>query len=281
MSGWQTLPLSIEFLEPQKPYRPDTQQLALHRRAIRNDILSRLPSVDLGRALLHYDTENVSWMHCCYHAPSFRRECDLLWAELDNGAQDTEINWSFLALLFSVLLSAAYYLPQETFAYLFPGRTQLELAGTWLGACTQCLHEADWMRSHSLYAVQAVAIMASAAVNSGKADMYFTLLGAAIRVAQALNLHRLGPDPNPQEPDIAREVRKRTWYQLLYQDAFHVAFNGACSIQYTQFNTPKPVHCIDEMLDHGFGLTVVPLSVPTADSHVSQLHRRKRHIYHS
>jgi len=44
-----------------------------------------------------------------------------------------------------------------------------------------CLHEADWMRSHSLYAVQCVAVIASAANNIDKAELYFTLLGAAIR----------------------------------------------------------------------------------------------------
>lgn len=225
MDEAHSLPLSLEFLTPQQPYRPDRQQLARHRRAIRDDILARLPSEEVGRALVHYDTQNVSWMHCCYHAPTFRRECDLFWAELGTGA---EVNWSFLALLFSVLLSAAYYLPQETFAYLFPGQSQLQLVGTWLDAATQCLQEADWMRCHSLYAVQSVAVMASSAVNTGKADMYFTLLGAAIRVAQALNMHRLGPDKDSKYSDIAREVRKRTWYQLLYQDAFHVAFNGAC-----------------------------------------------------
>lgn len=46
------------------------------------------------------------------------------------------------------------------------------------------------------------------------------------RVAQALNLHRLGPDDprlykskvsKVSKLIIAREVRKRTWYQLVYQ----------------------------------------------------------------
>jgi hypothetical protein len=61
-------------------------------------------------------------------------ESDLFWDEL--GSEDVEVNWSFLALLFGVLMvgyqgqggprltqqSAAYHLPPTTFATLFPSR---------------------------------------------------------------------------------------------------------------------------------------------------------------
>lgn len=53
-------------------------------------------------------------------------------------------------------------------------------------------------------------------------------LCTTLRVAQALNLNHLGPDPYPQSGDnkaqrltpkavINREVKKRTWWQLVIQ----------------------------------------------------------------
>lgn len=86
-----------------------------------------------------------------------------------------------------------------------------------------CLQEANWMRNHNLYAIQVVAVIAEAANNIGKADLYFTLLGSAVRIAQSLRLHQLGPDAEQtyhsknSKVIVEREVRKRTWYQLLYQ----------------------------------------------------------------
>ena len=47
--------------------------------------------------------------------------------------------------------------------------------------CIGALHEADWMASHSLYALQCVSVMISVANILGKADLYYTMLGAATR----------------------------------------------------------------------------------------------------
>lgn len=111
--------------------RPDRKMLARYRKAVRRDLLTQLPPVAVGHALVQFDMENVAWMHCCYHGPTFsestttahpltrqERETDLFWAAL--GSDDVEINWSFLALLFGVLMSAAYHLPPDMFSYLFP-----------------------------------------------------------------------------------------------------------------------------------------------------------------
>jgi hypothetical protein len=67
---------------------------------------------------------------------------------------------------------------------------------TYFEACEGCLRETDWLRSHSLcvtrlpgfrlthsYTVQCTAVIASAANHIGKADWYFTMLGATIRYA--------------------------------------------------------------------------------------------------
>ncbi|KAL7419985.1 hypothetical protein Q5752_004948 [Cryptotrichosporon argae] len=254
-------------------YCPDPR-LRAYRAAVRHDVLARLPSADVGRALVRYDVEHVSWMHCCYHGPTFQAESDLFWSEL--GADDVEVNWSFLALLFGVLMSALHHLPTSTAAVLFPSQDTQATMSVWFDACMLVLTEADWMRAHSLYAVQCIAVIVSPANHLGKADLYFTLLGAAVRVAQALNLHRLGPDGYDRRTVraavlVAREVRKRVWWQLVIQDSFHVAFNGACSIHESQFDTPPPVHWTDDPLGPDGQVVQLSHDVPTIDSHTCQL----------
>ncbi|ADV23044.1 hypothetical protein I305_03729 [Cryptococcus gattii E566] len=274
-----THPHTYLHLPPVQPSRLNSRRLALYHEVVRKDILSQLPPATVGRALVQFDMDNVAWMHCCYHGPTFQREADLVWAEL--ASDDIEINWSFMALLFGVLMSGAYHLPQGTFQHLFPSQTRLDLINQWFNACIMCLQEADWMRSHSLYAIQCVAIITSAANHVGKADLYFTLLGAAVRIAQALNLHRLGPDSEllykskNSKLIIAREVRKRTWYQLLYQGKFCCTpyFWVLISINRAQFNTAPPIHCIDSMLGLGMEEAKVSYDIPTTDSHVCQLYK--------
>lgn len=47
------------------------------------------------------------------------------------------------------------------------------------------------------------------------------------------------------------------------------------AINRAQFNTPPPLHCVDDKLAFGAGQAVVPIEIPTFDSHVTQIHKRK------
>ncbi|KAK8865570.1 hypothetical protein IAR55_000714 [Kwoniella newhampshirensis] len=256
---------------PQPTPAAQLSGLAGYKAMVRNDILSRLPSTSVGRALVRWDVENVSWLHCCYHSPTFLSESELFWSEL--GADDVEVNWSFLALMFGVLMSALYHMPSSLAQRILPNQNRRQLVGQWFDCCLLSLNEANWMSSHSLYAVQCIAVIISPANHLGHADLYYTMLGAAIKVAQALNVHRLGPDPysggdhiNGQS-SIAREVRKRTWGQLIIQDWFHLGFNNTCSIHANQFDTPSPLICAD----HSQGVTKVLPELPTVPSHTHHL----------
>lgn len=100
-----------------------------------------------------------------------------------------------------------------------------------------------------------------------KADLYFTMLGTAIRyvpcrmscssltsfrIAQALNLHRLGPDPDMTTSEgslsIAREVRKRTWYQLVIQGvSFHEVRSESSADDQTGFTLRSMVRTVSSV----------------------------------
>lgn len=126
------------------------------------------------------------------------------------------------------------------------------------------------------------AIIVSPANHLGKSDLYFTQLATAIRIAQALNINHLGRDSYPARPGttapamdpralITREVCKRTWWQLVIQDFFHLPFNRSCAIHPSQFDSAVPFHCRDEALCEPSSLETLSLEVPTVDSHTIQL----------
>jgi hypothetical protein len=72
------------------------------------------------------------------------------------------------------------------------------------------------------------------------------LLASAVRIAQSLGIHRLGPDPGSDsnlEDVLQREIRKSVWMFLATQDWFLIPFSNAYSILPGHFTTPLPSSC--------------------------------------
>jgi hypothetical protein len=51
------------------------------------------------------------------------------------------------------------------------------------------------------------------------------------------------------------------------------AYNALVAITQNQFDTPPPLHCFDADLQNPADLKLLPLEVPTIDSHIKQLLR--------
>ncbi|KAF5679858.1 transcriptional regulatory [Fusarium denticulatum] len=84
--------------------------------------------------------------------------------------------------------------------------------------------------------------------NFDKSDLICILVSAAIRIAQCLNLHRLGlNDPDVSVNDaVDGEIRKRVWWFLVRYDWLQIPYQNTCQIHYSQFNTPMPSNCHDD-----------------------------------
>ncbi|VUC25208.1 unnamed protein product [Clonostachys rosea] len=128
-----------------------------------------------------------------------------------------------------------------------------------------CLYRSNFISKHSLTSVQAICVLLQVAHHYDQSDTICVLLAAGIRIAQCLNLHRLGADPQANAPPtidtsslvsalIEREVKKRVWWFLVRQDWLQIPFQNTCLIHFTQFNTPMPVNCFEnaeEMISDG------------------------------
>ncbi|KAH6664576.1 hypothetical protein B0J14DRAFT_681677 [Halenospora varia] len=94
------------------------------------------------------------------------------------------------------------------------------------------------MSAHSIRSIQC-------AHNFDGSDLLAVLFSCAIRIAQTLNIHRLGLDAprlsSTQKSE--REVQKSIWLFLTIQDWFMIPFGNAFSIYPTHCTTSLPANC--------------------------------------
>ncbi|KAJ5119003.1 C6 transcription factor [Penicillium atrosanguineum] len=201
---------------------------------------------------------------------------------VDSVTQDAAVMLEFLALSRQHVLQAAQVdRPQKaetlssTSELLFTGAqvtlyhahaSKLEEVEIYAGdelamVCYQksieSLNQADFMKNHSLFSVQAICLLIYIGHNTGDSDRISVLLASGSRIAQCLAIHRLGPDHKSSISQctdqilrtrrlIDREISKRVWWFLVRQDWLQIPFNNTYNIHPSQFNTPMPRNCDEE-----------------------------------
>lgn len=88
-----------------------------------------------------------------------------------------------------------------------------------------------------VYSIQAITLSTRVSHKLGLSDLNATLLGAAIRIAHCLGLHKIARGSGHQmiatEEDwysaIETEVGRRCWLQLVIQDYFQIPFTETYS----------------------------------------------------
>jgi hypothetical protein len=115
----------------------------------------------------------------------------------------------------------------------------------------ETLYQSGFMDNHKLTSVQTICLLVQVAHNFDKSDLICVLVSTAIRIAQCLGLHRLGSDPEPgignAQGIVGREVKKRIWWFLVRYDWLQIPFQNTCQIHLSQFNTPMPANCHDDV----------------------------------
>lgn len=104
-------------------------------------------------------------------------------------------------------------------------------------------------------------------------NLYSVLLSSAIRIAQSLNIHRIGPDQaQPLSEDLVREreVQKSTWTYLRTQDWFSIPFTNAHAIAPGHCTTPLPTNCngISGLSRDGNEFKSLPMESATEQSYM-------------
>ncbi|CAM1508991.1 Fc.00g027300.m01.CDS01 [Cosmosporella sp. VM-42] len=202
-----------------------------------------------GRQLLYYHQQYLAWMHNVIHGPSFYAEFEA------NLCRESVADKSWLALYYAIVCTTLYHADEDSLSDMGLHITVKDVAAVH-DQCLQLLHEANFMAVHTLQAIQTISILLQVSHNLGQSDLVSVLLSCAVRIAQSLNLHRVGADrsqnaessEHPTQILIDREIKKRVWWSLIRQDWLQIPFQNTYSIHITQFNTPMPSNCHEDPL---------------------------------
>ncbi|KAL4951718.1 hypothetical protein BDW69DRAFT_201270 [Aspergillus filifer] len=207
------------------------------------------------RSMMLYHQDYIAWIHHVLHMPTFREECEGFFA----NPSDYQGLW--LGLYYAMLSVTLYHMDPLLLEDL-DIHSPYSLAELCYQKSINSLNEADYMNNHSLLSLQAICLLIYIGHNVGQSDRISVLLACAVRISQCLCLHRLGPDSTAnaragqerqtlQQRLLEREVSKRVWWFLVRQDWLQIPFNNTYTIHPTQFNTPMPLNC-DEEIVHMF-----------------------------
>lgn len=183
-------------------------------RAQRRPILSildyPLPPMDMMRMLLEEYFNAVHWFSLVIYEPRFRSRFESIQDGLAHPSQKT-----FLHLLSTVLGMGAWYKSHRGgIDPDFPDEDWLGWSQSLVkGAGSQLT---ELMDQTSIASVQTCILLGSYYVYHGKPNLSFALLGATIRTAQAIGLHR-----QPLRGDLGSiEERKRVWWTIYTWDRY-------------------------------------------------------------
>ncbi|KAL4985608.1 fungal-specific transcription factor domain-containing protein [Aspergillus falconensis] len=168
-----------------------------------------LPSTEIIYSLLEDYFDAVHWFSLAIYEPTFRRNLNSIADGLAYSSQKP-----FLILLAVVLGMGAWYRSQKE-------PRELTDNDDWRRMSTELLklvesHLIELMDQPSVTAAQVLILFGSYCVYHGRPNLSFSILGATIRISQAVGLHR-EPSRGTFEDN---EERKRVWWTIYTWDRF-------------------------------------------------------------
>ncbi|KAF2024668.1 hypothetical protein EK21DRAFT_104527 [Setomelanomma holmii] len=222
----------VQYSRPSTPVLRRTTS-AIPDRAQRRPIAAiigfSLPETDVMRLLLEEYFDAVHWFSLVIYEPRFRPKFESITDGMAYPAQK-----AFLLLLSVVLGMGAWYRSHRT--------TRMAHEDDWRSYATSLVQGAgsqltELMDSASIASVQACILLGSYYIYHGKPNLSFSLLGATIRTAQAIGLHR---QPLRGDSDSVEE-RKRVWWTIYTWDRFaSVTYGRPLGINDRECNVSHP-----------------------------------------
>ncbi|GAA5861032.1 hypothetical protein JCM8547_008014 [Rhodosporidiobolus lusitaniae] len=252
-------------------------------------ILRALPSREVTEFLVERYFASVAWLFNHLHAPSFRSELAFFYDTLCSSSPSRahEVDLSFLSLLLMILclaLDSTHYRRSPLALSNKDGTSTEEgkegekekdplsgytdeqrraLPQKWFAASMRALRLAEWETIPKVRTIQTIVLFTQylqlSSASRGQPAQLALWLAAAIRLAQVLELHRLGSNPETMPPEdpawppgrnsLKREMAKRLWAVLVYQDWLGAnSHTRAYMISPLHFDTDDPSNVNDDDL---------------------------------
>ncbi|PWY73053.1 C6 transcription factor [Aspergillus heteromorphus CBS 117.55] len=212
-----------------------------HRRPLASIMGQPFPSIDVIYHLLDDYFDAVHWFSLVVYEPKFRRRLQAIADGFADPAQRP-----FLLLLAIMLSMAAWYRSHRPSDATDSGHDWAKVGADLIKLVESNLVEL--MDQPSILAVQTCILFGSHHLYHGRPNLSFTLLGATIRMAQAIGLHR-----ESQAGDFGdREERKRVWWTVYTWDRFaSITYGTPLGINDKDCNLGMPVEFYE---DPSFGV---------------------------
>ncbi|KAJ6035789.1 fungal-specific transcription factor domain-containing protein [Penicillium herquei] len=205
------------------------------------DLVSLLPSREVAALLVDTYFDRVHWFMLIFHQEDFRRD----WQAMYDSRHSIENypNPAFLSTFLVVIAIALQYTGSHRQHLLREyGVDPSTLKEKILSIIRAKL--LDIVSLASLEAVQTCVLLGTYYLYHGNPGLAWPVCGCGLRLAQALNLHRMVPGSDSTDPEIQRkyETRKRCWWAIYEIETF-------CSMSYGYPLSIKDADCDVELLD--------------------------------
>ncbi|KIJ56788.1 hypothetical protein M422DRAFT_150057 [Sphaerobolus stellatus SS14] len=246
-------------------------------------VVKQLPDRNTSRTLVDFYFTSVNYARCPLYEPLFRSQYESV---MMNGHNLQPADIRFLPLLFVVLALAMRLCPEPVGGSRRVRKlSSLRYALYW--SSRRALLMASAIQTNSLENVLARLLGARFNIFDRQITESWSEIGAAIRTAQALGLHR---DPSNLDLGVFQtEYRRRIWSYVYHADRAYAFITGrppAISDEFT--STRAPLNIDDSVFQSPSGPpTAKPLSDPTPITFVVLRHgfasivgRIARHFQH-
>ncbi|GHJ83737.1 hypothetical protein NliqN6_0139 [Naganishia liquefaciens] len=237
--------------------------------------LESLPLQDLADYLLEHFLREYAWLYVgliegqelanqltyisssirCFHAPTLERQ----WRHYSahNGMQLNPLDIEhtlFLPTYCAIMCTTLYLMDKEDLTRIgFNEAQRATMTEAWSDLFEMALMKGDWGRHHRLETLQAFIIIGPYWSATGRSDTHYSMLGSAMKIAQCMGLHRLGPelamDTETEQIQnqfsgkwkaslVQRETGRRVWWLLLELD-----LNASVEHDYLSFVETFAVTC--------------------------------------
>lgn len=238
----------LEFSSSTQSYPPSAhferlvREGSLQQDEIRH-LASTLPSQAQTATLLDVFFRDINPLMFPFDEMWFREAVnsavDVIWGDTDvTYGQDGPNHLSVIALLLAILALTYIALPIKL-------GTEAEGAARAARISFQCRKAhmlAGSLQSHDPFIVLSYILLARFLMLQRQAKDSWLVLGCAIREAQILGLHRLGPTPSQQGGQSREaEMRRTIWMHLYFEDRFSSLIVGQAPFIHEPFCDTQPL----------------------------------------
>ncbi|KAF1971788.1 hypothetical protein BU23DRAFT_555626, partial [Bimuria novae-zelandiae CBS 107.79] len=207
-----------------------------------------LPTRIEAEALLNRYIEAVSPLAHVLHIPFCKRLFERFYLNIEIGTPNPN---SCTALILAVCMAAAASVSPLLAKSQF-GITKEELFLRLQKATERALLRANWAKTSNIRTLQALTIYLIPLCRAQISRATSVVVGALVRLAQCIGIHRLSHSSAHTLTPLQRHVRSLLWYQICFLDFKTAEAQGPHpSIRSDDFDIPLPLNVDDDVFEFG------------------------------